>query len=163
GGTDDGDFPDRLASAELYDPATGTWRPTGSLTLNRGRTSHTATLLGDGMVLVVGGRTFGPFMADGAELYDPTSGTWTATAHPSPVRVEPTATLLQSGKVLVAGGVRSNALADELDSAELFDPVTRTFVATGSLKTARNRQTAALLQSGKVLIAGGFKDIVADG
>jgi hypothetical protein len=156
----DNNFSDRLASAELYDPATGKWSPTGSLTLDRGRESHTATLLDDGMVLVVGGRVFGPFMAHGAELYDPTSGTWIATAAPSAVRVEHTATLLRNGKVLVAGGVKSNAIGVELDSAELFDPITRTFGATGKLQIARNRQTATLLQSGRVLIAGGFRFIV---
>jgi hypothetical protein len=160
GGTDDGSFPDRLASAELYDPATATWSVTGSLTLNRGRTLHTATLLEDGTVLVVGGTTFGPLMAAGAELYQSDSGTWAATANPSTVRVGHTATLLPGGKVLVVGGVRSNALADQLDSVEVYDPVARRFAATGSLNTARTQQTATLLQDGKVLVAGGFQDIV---
>src|SRR5712691_582500 len=91
GGIDDSDFPDRTPSAELYDPVTGKWRATGSLTLDNGRASHTATLLADGTVLIVGGNTFGPLMADGAELYDPIKGLWSATGAPGTVRVGHTA------------------------------------------------------------------------
>jgi Galactose oxidase, central domain len=162
-GGEEPEFGDRIASAELYDPATGTWRTTGSLTLNGGRTIHTATLLEDGTVLVVGGNTFGPFLAEGAELYDPKTGTWIATSPPGSVRYGHTATLLPSGKVLVAGGVRSNSIADELDSAELYDPVMRNFAAAGSLNIARAQHTATLLRSGKVLVAGGFKGVVEGG
>jgi large repetitive protein len=114
------------------------------------------------MVLVVGGHTFGPFMAKGAELYDPQAGTFAVTADPSTVRVRHTATLLPGGRVLVAGGVKSNALLDELDSAELYDSTAGTFTDTGKLNLARQSHTATLLQNGKVLIAGGFKDIKRD-
>jgi hypothetical protein len=103
---------DRSASAELYDPASGTWITTGSL--NTARSSHTATLLQNGMVLVAGGISPTSVTAS-AELYDPASGTWTATGSLNTARYLHTATLLQNGMVLVAGGYDNGALA----SAEL--------------------------------------------
>ncbi|MGH8092113.1 MAG: post-COAP-1 domain-containing protein, partial [Chthoniobacterales bacterium] len=107
-----------LASAELYDPATGNWTYTG--TLNTGREWHTSTFFTDGEVLVAGGFGYGGSLAS-AELYDPATGNWTVTGSLNTGRWWHTATLLSDGRVLVAGGEHIS-YGPSLASAELYDP-----------------------------------------
>jgi N-acetylneuraminic acid mutarotase len=176
-GSNDGDLASTLASAELYDPVTGTWSATANL--NASRISHTATLLSDGRVLVAGGYipTFVPvggngFAAvptslNGAELYDPATGTWTITASLNAPRNSHTATLLPNGKVLVAAGgswtpsgnppcgLTATCSFNVLNNAELYDPASGTWNLTASLNAPRSSYTATPLPGGKVLVAGG--------
>jgi hypothetical protein len=123
---------------------------TGSLEIPRW--GHTATLLLTGEVLVTGGGDGGA--DETAELYNPGTGSFSpTTGHMTKARREHTATLLSNanlrnyGKVLIVGSAGT--------FAELYDPVERTFAATGSMHQARTSPTATLLNSGKVLVVGG--------
>jgi hypothetical protein len=148
-----------LASAELYDPATGAFTPTANMT--DARFMHTATLLNNGKVLIAGGavsNTTAPLAT--AELYDPSTGAFTNTGPMTIGREQHTATLLADGRVLIAGGEISSGSGNlqAIASAEIYDPSTGSFSATGSMATARSFHTATFLPAGTVLVAGGGDD-----
>ncbi|MCA1697907.1 MAG: hypothetical protein LC790_02990, partial [Actinobacteria bacterium] len=165
-----------LASAEIFNPATESWTPAGALsgatsppasnTPPGARVEHTATLLdrepcGDncGKVLVaggVGGLGAGPSLAS-AELYDPATGSWTATDSLGQSRQLHADALLPSGKVLVSGGfhIPFSDFPPNLDTGELYDPVTEEWRPTGFMRSRRIYHTATVLADGTVLAAGG--------
>jgi hypothetical protein len=143
----------------------GVFSQTGHLTTER--MFHTATLLTNGKVLVAGGgATLGGFSVwASAELHDLSTGTFGATGSMNTPRVGHTATLLPDGMVLITGGnlTLGGALGDSAQiSAELYDPLSGTFTPTGSMAASRVSHTATLLDTGKVLIGGGYS-FSADG
>jgi Kelch motif protein/galactose oxidase-like protein len=146
-----------LASAEIFHLKTLSFQPTGSL--HHARISHTATLLNDGRVLIAGGYSDG--VEAGAELYDPKSGTFTTTGSLRVARCKHTAGILPDGRVLIAGGSDSRGWNGNLNSAEIYDPRTGKFTAASPMNDSRFKlpDEAVQLSSGKLLIAGGSKDV----
>ena len=132
----------------------GMWTATGDLGTPRWR--HTATLLPNDQVLVAGGGGNSSDLAS-AQLYHPAIGRWQRIADMNHSHVDHTATLLPNGLVLVAGGAACNGAGStgRCGPSELYDPTTRTWTDTDSLRRARWDHTATLLPNGQVLVAGG--------
>jgi hypothetical protein len=169
GVTAGGQFRVSTQTTEIYHPDTDTWTAGPDMTTPRAR--HTATKLADGRVLIVAGR--GGSGLSSAEIYDPATNAFSAVSSTAYYRSEHAAVLLANGKVLVAGGMGTPVVGgagpnsgNMTPSAELFDPATNTWAATGSLTgttPGRWSHTATQLNtssnsttSGKVLIAGGI-------
>jgi WD40 repeat protein len=178
GGVEGGTGP-TLSSAEIFDPATGTTSPTGSMSTSRA--GHVAALLGDGRVLITGGEVDGaPATAPTAELYDPVTGAFTQTGDPAVARTSrPSigvagsrlafALSLPDGRVLVAGG---DPLPDSYGSTdvrpwsvEVYDPRTASFTTVVTRPEALpGLLSASLLSDGRVLFVSkqGFGGAVAE-
>jgi hypothetical protein len=164
GGAEGGGNNCGLMTTELFDPGTGTFTATGSLNTAHG--FDAVTVLNGGNVLVAGGfGACGPPIPT-VELFDSGSGTFTSTGNMTTARARHTATLRSDGTVLVAGGVNLVVLPPgclthctqtllTTSTAELFDPISGTFVPTDDMISARETQTATLLINGVVLITGG--------
>jgi hypothetical protein len=152
-----------IATAELFDPSTGTFSGTGSM--SAARAYHTASLLNSGTVFIAGGYN-GTLTLSSTEIYDPTNGIFTPAGSLFTGRNAHASTVLPSGKVLVSGGESQTGY---LDSGEIFDPASGVFVMPGILGTLHYPgpgvgHTATLLGTGQVLIAGGlFRGIALAG
>jgi Galactose oxidase, central domain len=153
-----------LGGGVVYNPATDTFSYRGDQ--GSGYSHYAASLLLDGQVLISGGGDLGPDIGSilpGAQLFDPSTGSFRRTGNMTTCRYYHTSTLLPDGTTLIVGGftVASDStcssadLAASLASSELYEPSTGVFTATGNMSAARVFHTATLLSDGTVLIAGG--------
>ena len=148
-----------VATADLWDPSTGLFTPTGSLFY--GRCSHTSASLLNGNVLIVGGEAdAGPTLY--SELYDPSTKAFSVSGSLAEERYRHTTTRLSDGSVLVAGGIASSGSPDPaLSSAEKYDPGSGKFVSVNAMTTYRELHTATLLPNGSVLLTGSLPNIAS--
>jgi len=142
--------------------AQGRVSPAGALLT--ARTQHTATLLLDGRVLVVGGRSVSATETlETTELFDPATARWSAGPPMKTGRAGHSATLLNDGRVLVVGGAApaadGSSRFEALAAAEVFDPKTSRWSEVGALAEARNGHTATRLLDGSVLVVGGARPV----
>lgn len=128
-------------------PPSGRWAADTAMAM--ARQFHTATLLENGAVLVVGGTSFNGDLA-GVELYDPVSDLWYTACPLTTSRYYHSATRLNNGCVLVAGGFNGLPLSD----AELYDPAANRWRAAGLLFAVRGLHGPTLLADGHVLVTG---------
>ena len=131
---------------EIFDPKTSLWQEAALHENTEG--NHTATLLGDGRVLIAGG------MAD-PSIYDPTNDTWQPAGELASERCFAQAVTLQDGRVLLIGGVFPHG-ETVLNSVEVYDPASDAWQQTAPLPQARYYHTATLLPDGRALIVGGW-------
>lgn len=140
---------DSETSAELFSPATGSFKLTGNL--NTPRSLSGATLLSSGQVLISGGYPSFPVGTSAAELYNPLLGTFTPTGNMVYPRGNETATLLQDGRVLVTGG-QQVCCSDVLSTAELYTPVIQGLVTSQTGITIRAAQGSSNVPAQNVVV-----------
>jgi hypothetical protein len=158
GGVDGGRKPVR--DNEIYDPATATLTAAGAMTANRCRESIVS--LPDGSVLFAGGAACEIFPDDAlksAEIFDPLTNQFQAVGEMRSARFCPGAALLKDGRVLLAAGAKSSYYTVSENTAELYDPKSRSFTPTGKLTMGRSCPAAELRPDGTVLIQGGFLQV----
>lgn len=135
-----GEFSGDDATYELWDPTTGSAAK---------KTMAITGVAGDAWAVLPTGKVFSMVLSGTrAQIYDPSTDTWTEVASAPSAHNNPAAVALASGKVLVAGGCCSSAVA------EIYDPATNSWSATFNMNGARPDPSLLLLPSGKVLVTG---------
>ena len=153
----DHDSPGGIPSAEVFRAWDMSFHSVSPM--HFARVSHTATLLQDGRVLIVGGR--GDKVYAAAEIFDAKTQHFAEAASLATARYKHTAGLLRDGRVLVAGGSDQLAWSGNLSSTEIYDPKTGKFSPAPSLISARFKLPgeAVTLESGEILVAGGSSKV----
>ena len=175
---DDGDTRMVLDTAEVFDPASGTWADAGTMAVPRANAA--AAALPDGRVLVTGGRPIpthahDPMGSSTSEIWDPATGDFSPTGPMLQGRSGHTATTLSDGRVLVIGGIGlveegsdlgqfeartthgAKVSAGSLRSAEVWTD--GSFTTAGSMIGTRANHVAVLLPGDRVLVAGGYSEV----
>jgi len=155
----DGESNQDLASAEIYDPSTGTFAATSALTT--ARRAHMATRLADGTVAVLGGDVgLGvPTILASVERYDPATGTWSPRGPLARERTHATTTRLSTGELLVVGGLAYATQGTSFADAELCARDASSCRPTRALPDPRADHSASLLADDRVLVAGGGQSV----
>lgn len=159
GGASDGDGRVQLASAELYDPHTDRFAPTGGMRV--ARSAFAGVVLNDGRVLVMGGNSAGAHpdrtIEASAEIYDPATGRFMSTGAMTAPRYKQGAALLPDGRVLVAGGSDSRDWQGMKNTTEIYNPRTGRFTRGPNMQSERFKlpDCVVTLRDGRVLVAGG--------
>jgi len=139
------------SSAEIFDPADGTFSDAAPMRIHRAL--FTATLLADGRVLVAGGFNTAGVLAEN-ETYDPASNSWRVNSPMKYPHRDQAAALLHDERVLIVGGDCGDGRP--CDKAETFDPLIGRWKKTGPMGDPRQYAAAITLSDGRVLIAGGL-------
>jgi hypothetical protein len=167
GGSYNGSGGYQRADSELYDPSTDTFTVTGNMVTPR--ENHTATLLANGNVVIIGGDTlnaqFQTYYVGPAEIYNPSNGTFTAVGSLSSASEYHDSQLLSTGKVVVIDGEYycSTCNAPLLSRTETYDPTAQAFSSTVSMAIARFVQTSTTLTDGTILVVGGEAQTIVNG
>jgi mono/diheme cytochrome c family protein len=147
-----------LDTAELYDPFTDSWSPTGSM--NVARRSATQTLLPDGQVLICGGgdsvSTGSQMPIQSCETYDASTGMFTIVGDMTTPRTAHSVNLLHDGTALITGGSNGQGTGSPTNLAEIYDPSDDSFTAVGPSNFPHLAQTGANLRDGRVLLAASY-------
>ncbi len=147
--------PPAIGSAEIYDPASNSWSPTGAMV--QARANHAAVRLPDGRVLVAGGDGGSPAQfkgTTGCQIYDPAAGTFSAAASMAAKRGNHALALLGDGRVMAVGG-NKNATGTPVHEAEIYDPGTDAWTSAGTTGSGGTLPTLTVLADGRALAAGG--------
>ncbi|MCL5027816.1 MAG: T9SS type A sorting domain-containing protein [Bacteroidetes bacterium] len=139
-----------LKSCEIYDEIIGKWSLADSMKTRR--SSHSATLLKDGRVLVAGGG-ISPNSLSSCEIYDPVLNKWSNAAPMNIPRESHSAVLLPSGRVLVVGGLSKNNLVPT-KSCELYDPVQNRWEVVDSIQNSSATEAAFIINNRELLLIG---------
>ena len=150
-GGGDADY-EPIASAEIYDASIGTWTVTGDML--KARQEHTATVLSDGRVLVTGGGRINA--TETTEIYDPSTGAWSEAGEMITGRISGVAARLNDGRVLIVGGREAYQWQEgSVLTAEIYDPVTKSWSAGANVVEFRHDTAVSILSDGRVMVVAG--------